>query len=368
MSSTIKIERELLTKPGDTILETIEFLRMNQAELAERLGKSPAKVNDLISGKAPITVNTAMQLEKVLGIDMQFWLNREMYYREKLARIEQEEFLEQCLDWLKVQPIKELKKFGYLKTKSVGTEMVEECLQFYGVVSPLQWQSIYVDGYTKTNFPKREAYNFLFSSMAAWLRIGELKLRKQRLPEFNKEAFKSVLTEIRVLVESQPEDFPMQLKSMCGKAGVAVIYSNSLPKAPISGATRWIGGTPLIQITDRYKTNDLFWFAFYHEAGHILLHGKKDVFIEDFHAVENDGNKENEANDFASDWLLHDIFLEEITSVIDDNTVWSIARAYATHPAIVVGRLQNLDKVPDHFGTNFKVKVNLDYFIEYEGK
>lgn len=365
MSSNIKIERELLTKPGDTILETIEFLKMSQAELAERIGKTPAKVNDLISGKAPITVNTAMQLEKVLGIDMQFWLNREMHYREKLARIEQGEFLEQCIEWVKEQPIKELQKFGYLKSKKVGTEMVEECLQFYGVASPVQWQSIYVDSYAQTSFRKSAAHTTLLSSMAAWLRIGELKLRKLQLPEFNKDVFKTMLNEIKKLVESQPEDFPTTLQSLCEKAGVAVIFSNSLPKAPISGATRWIGGTPLIQITDRYKTNDHFWFTFYHEAGHILLHGKKDVFIEDFDGVENDREKEKEANDFAHDWLLPDTFLEDLDDQITEGTVRRIAKTYFTHPAIVVGRLQNLNKVPHHFGSNLKVKINLDYFIEH---
>lgn len=365
MSSKKKIERELLTKPGDTILETIEFLKMSQAELAKRIGKTPAKINDLISGKAPLTVNTAMLLEKVLGIDMEFWLNRETHYREKLARIEQEDFLEQNIDWLKSQPVNELKKFGYLETPKVGTEMVKECLQFYGVASPAQWQTLYVDSYAQTSFRKSSAHTTLLSSMAAWLRIGELRLRKEELPEFNKEAFKTVLSQIRKLVEVQPEDFPVQLKSMCEAVGVAVIFSNSFPKAPISGAARWVGGIPIIQITDRYKTNDHFWFTFYHEAGHILLHGKKDVFIEGFEGVENDEVKEKEANEFARDWLLPDTFLDEITGEIDERTVRGIARAYSTHPAIVVGRLQNLKKVPLSFGQNFKTKVNLEYFIEY---
>ena len=81
--SKLKDERELLSKPGDTILETIEHIKMSQVELAERMGKTPSKINDLISGKEPITRVTAFQLEKVLGIDAQFWLNREMLYREK---------------------------------------------------------------------------------------------------------------------------------------------------------------------------------------------------------------------------------------------------------------------------------------------
>jgi len=66
---------------------------MSQAELAYRLGKTPSRVNDLISGKEPITYATALQLEKVLGIEAQYWLNREMLYRDKLARLQQAEDL-----------------------------------------------------------------------------------------------------------------------------------------------------------------------------------------------------------------------------------------------------------------------------------
>ncbi|WP_025146871.1 HigA family addiction module antitoxin [Pedobacter jeongneungensis] len=365
MNTNSRIERELLTKPGDTILETIEYLKMSQAELAERIGKTPAKVNDLISGKAPITVNTAMQLEKVLGIDMQFWLNREMHYREKLARIEQEEFLEQCLGWLREQPIRELQKFGYIKSEKIGTKMAEECLQFYGVASPIQWEKVYLEDYVHADFRKSDRHSSLLSSMAAWLRIGELRLRNVALPEFSKDTFKLKLKEIRNLIAHQPEDFPYLLKTLCESAGVALIYSHSLPKAPISGAARWVGGTPLIQITDRYKTNDHFWFTFFHEAGHILLHGKKDVFIEDFEGVDNNLEKEKEANDFARDWLLPDSFIDEMDDIYDERTIRRIAKTYSIHPAIVLGRLQNLQKVPHHFGANLKIRINLDYFIEY---
>src|SRR5712675_570322 len=98
-------ERELLSKPGDVVIETLENLKMSQVELAQRIGKTASKINDLISGKEPISVQTAIQLEKALGIDAQFWLNRETLYREKLARIEQEEALEECLDWLRDQPV-----------------------------------------------------------------------------------------------------------------------------------------------------------------------------------------------------------------------------------------------------------------------
>ncbi|MGE6221036.1 HigA family addiction module antitoxin [Nubsella zeaxanthinifaciens] len=363
MSSNVKIQRELLTKPGDTILETIEFLRMSQVELAERLGKTPAKVNDLISGKAPITVNTAMQLEKVLGIDMQFWLNREMKYREKLARIEQEEFLDQCVDWLKVQPIKELKQQGVIKSEKKDATMVDELLQFYGVASPTQWEDVYVSYYTHTDFRINDKYATSLASLSAWLRIGELAMRQLDIKEYNKDLFKETLSKIRDLVYDHPEDYALQLASLCAMSGVAIVYTLNLPKAPISGATRWIGGNPLLQLTDRYKTNDQFWFTFYHEAAHILLHGKKDVFIEDFDCVENDDQKEREADEFASEWLLNIDFDDLQPKDVNEGLIKSIAREYKTHPGVVLGRLQKLGKVKYGMFDHLKTKVFLEYFI-----
>ncbi len=76
-----------------------------------------------------------------------------------------------------------------------------------------------------------------------------------------------------------------------------------LPKTRVSGATRWIKpDKALIQLSLRYKTNDHLWFTFFHEAGHILKHGKRDVFI-DLEDGEEDRH-EAEANAFAADMLI----------------------------------------------------------------
>ncbi len=358
--SKVQIERELLSKPGDSILETIESLKMSQAELSERMGKTPSKISDIISGKEPITINTALQLEKVLGVDAKFWLNRELLYREKLSRIEQEEALEECLDWLKIQPLKELNKCGYLKSKSVNTETVEECLRFYGVASPNQWETLYLTHYFQTNFRKSKSHESELSSVAAWLRIGEIEMRKLQIKSYNKEDFKKNLTKIKKIVRNHPEDFATQLQQLCLDAGVALVYTMCISKAPINGATRWIGGTPLIQLTDRYKTNDHFWFTFFHEAGHVLLHGKKDVFIENLDGYAIDTSKENEANEFANKQLIPGDLDAELGEDFTIKSIKLAARKFETHPAIVLGRLQHLNKVPFSFGNDLKQSINLD--------
>ncbi len=102
------------------------------------------------------------------------------------------------------------------------------------------------------------------------------------------------------------------LRVMCHDCGVALVYTRQLPKAPISGASRWFRQTPLIQLSDRFKTADQFWFSFFHEAGHIILHGKKDIFLEDLKGTLADKNKEEEANNYAASLLLPETELQEI--------------------------------------------------------
>ena len=368
MTTILNNERELLSKPGDTILETLEHIKMSQVELAERMGKTASKINDIISGKEPITVATALQLENVLGIDAQFWLNREIIYREKLSRIEQEEALQEFTSWIHTQPVKELKQLGYIKSSKIGSNMASEFLKFYGVVNPTQWESVYVNHYASTNFRKSESHQSVLGSMAAWLRLGEIEMQRLSLPQYNKDGFKKVLEEIRNLIVDYPEDFPRQLQNLCLNAGVGLIYTICLPKAPISGATRWIGNNPLIQLTDRYKTNDHFWFTFYHEVGHIMLHGKKDVFIENFEGYQLDIKKEEEADNFASKWLLPEEFISDLPEEITIKDVKKVAIKYKTHAAIVIGRLYHLKKVAYSFGSELRMKVVLNHYINCQAK
>ena len=67
------------THPGEMLLE--EFLKplnMTQSGLAEKLGVSYPRVNELINKKRGVTPDTALRLEKLFGMDAQFWLNLQL--------------------------------------------------------------------------------------------------------------------------------------------------------------------------------------------------------------------------------------------------------------------------------------------------
>jgi len=67
--------------PGEMLLE--EFLKplgMSQAKLAERLGVSYVRINELIHGKRGGTPDTALRLERLFGMEAQSWLNLQLVW------------------------------------------------------------------------------------------------------------------------------------------------------------------------------------------------------------------------------------------------------------------------------------------------
>ena len=67
------------THPGEMLLEEfLKPLKISQSELAEKLGVSYPRVNELIHAKRGVTPDTALRLEKLFGMEAQFWLNLQL--------------------------------------------------------------------------------------------------------------------------------------------------------------------------------------------------------------------------------------------------------------------------------------------------
>jgi HTH-type transcriptional regulator / antitoxin HigA len=363
----LQLRKKYVSPPGNTIIEVIDNLGMKQSELAVRMGWKPNKVNRLIKGVDPLTSNTALLLERVLGIKKSFWLNRELLYREEQAKIKEAESLLDYRAFYEQFPYKELQNRGYLdklkNTINNTPQNIENLLRFFEIGSPELFEDTYLSGehaffrisLTKTPNPY---------AIASWLRVGEIEVEKLELPEYNRSDFLLALENIKNIVFNQPDNFAELLKEECRKCGVAVVYTPCFPNARISGAVRWIKNNPVIQLSDYRKTNDMFWFAFYHEAAHILKHlGKKDIFLDELKdsEIEQDISKESEADEFASEILFPNrAYLELINNeLIEDDVLLDYCKKYKTHPAIIVGRLQ-YDKRLDYYqGNEYKIPIEL---------
>jgi len=77
--------------PGDFIREELEERGWSQAELAKRMGRPLQVINQIINGTKSVTAETAIDLEKALGVSARTWLNLEATYRLWMARRNREE-------------------------------------------------------------------------------------------------------------------------------------------------------------------------------------------------------------------------------------------------------------------------------------
>lgn len=352
-----------ISLPGETLREVLEDREMAQAELAERMGRPKKTVNEIIRGKTAITPETALQLERVLGVPASFWNNLERNYREHQARKEEAGRLASSGDWLKKIPVRKMVDLGWIEKREDCVSQARELLNFFGIASPDQWRDVFE--LPQASFRHTTAFESRTGSLAAWLRKGTLQGQQIHCAPFDSDRFKSVLMEARQLTREAPTVFGEALVERCATAGVAVAFVPELPKCRANGATRWLSPhKALIQLSLRYRWADIFWFSFFHEAGHVLLHGKREVFIEGNEKGEDEAveKKEAEADRFASHLLIPPGEIERLQRLaeagrISKLDVRSFAEEVGIHPGIVVGRLQHEGWLPYSHLNDLKVRL-----------
>jgi HTH-type transcriptional regulator / antitoxin HigA len=348
-----------VSPPGETLEEILEEREMTQIKLAERMGRPKKTINEIIKGKAEITPDTALQLERVLGTPARFWIERERLYREHLARQAENKRLEIHLPWLKQIPYKEMTKRGWLLYCEDKIEQLREILNFFAIASPDIWEEIWSKNIS-VDFRKPSGFKSDLGAMTAWLQQGEIEASKIDCADYDANKFKEVLQEIRSLTVEPIEIFQPKMIQLCAEAGVAVVLIPELSKTRVCGATRWLSSRKaILQLSDRYKTNDHFWFSFFHEAGHILLHGKCETFLEVPDPQTTD--KEKEADQFAGDFLIPAKKWAQFTETNPQSkqAICQFADNLKIAPSIVVGRLQREQIIPYNHYNDLKLSLRL---------
>lgn len=357
--STINhFEPDYSITPGEVLEYELELRQMSKNELARRTGLTEKHIIAIIKGKGAtiITPETAIKLERALGMPAEYWLNLEAHYQETKARIADSARLEKDLDWLARIPVAAMTKMGWMGKFKDKKQQLEEVLRFFGIASVEQWDELWPK--VAVAYRQHNAHEIFAEAVSAWLRRGELEAATIQCAPFDKSAFRAALDGIRSLTEeSDPEKFVPALQQRCAAAGVAVVFVPCLPKTGVSGATRWVStDKAVIQLSLRYKTNDHLWFTFFHEAGHILLHGKKELFIEGVNGMDEE--KESEANTFAEQELLpkRAFNLFACQTRYSKVAIRSFAQEIGIAPGIVVGQLQHKGLLPKTHCNDLKVR------------
>ena len=90
--------------PGEILMhEFLEPFNLSQNQLAQDIGVSPRRINEIVHGKRAITADTALRLARYFQMSPQFWLGLQMDYELDL---EKDRLAETLTRDVKIRPIK----------------------------------------------------------------------------------------------------------------------------------------------------------------------------------------------------------------------------------------------------------------------
>ncbi|QIA64267.1 ImmA/IrrE family metallo-endopeptidase [Vibrio astriarenae] len=346
-----------VSPPGDTIIDLMDEVGLSIEELSKQIGLPKSKGQSLIDGELTISEPLASRLETIFAVSQQFWLSRESAYRKHVVR--QEELNN---SWLESLPTRDMSKFGWIPKGLSGKKKLNGCLKFFGVDSVTEWFDEYKHRNLSVAFRKSNTLTTVHAAELAWLRRAELLSRQNRCFEWDRDALRSSLNDIRRLtLIPAPQDFLPKLKNILASCGVSLVILQTPNGCRASGATCFFEKDKATLIMSfRYLSDDHFWFTLFHEIGHLVLHDIGVLRLEGKGICEMSDKEELEANDFAREILIPNQYIPELRqfSVKNWKGIIRFARRIGVSRGIVLGQLQHMGAIPYSHLNRLKTKYN----------
>lgn len=328
--------------PGTTVADILHERQLSVDAFAAQMRWSLSYTHGLLGGTASLTEEVAQRLATHLGASPDFWTRREDQYQEAKQRLSRQE----QLNWVKTLPTKHMVQAGWIANVA---DIVEECLRYFDVADLTMWQSRYATPLTAAAFHSSPTFALQPGPVAAWLRYGEIEAERRDCKPWNLDLLRSQIPELKRLTKQKdPAIFLPQLMTLCAECGVAVVVARAPVGCVASGATKFVASDrALLMLSFRHLTDDHFWFTFFHEVGHLLLHGPDQLFLEGAGKDVWDERKEDEANAFSADVLIPSALRPRLPRLpLTRRGIVTFAIEAGTSPGIVIGQLQHLGRVP----------------------
>ncbi|MEN8146506.1 MAG: HigA family addiction module antitoxin [Campylobacterota bacterium] len=340
-------QSDLAIHPGEYLEEVLEDAGMSQAELSKRIGRPTQAINEIIKGKKSITPATAIELEDVLKVSAHIWVGLEAEYQMVKAKQAELRRMEEESSLLSNFPYTDLVNAGFVRSTRNPIEKVDELRSFFAVaqLSRIEHVGAYQSAFRVTNHK-----NISHESIASWIQAGRLSADTIKTAPFDKVKLKKALPELKTFMNMDINSAIEACRTLLASCGVAFVLLPHFKNTGVNGATFWINNREkaVVMMSLRGKSSDIFWFSFFHEIAHVLLHNKREMFLEDGYNTPELRQQECEADEFARDFLIpmkeYQAFV--MAGVFTKEGVNALANALHIKTSIIVGRLMYEKIIP----------------------
>lgn len=350
--------------PGEYLEEWIDDHGLSQQRVAELLGSSRKQVNEIVNGRAPITSDTAMRLERVVGIPARTWLKYEALYRADLARITDEESLADHADEIAPSAVTYLRGIGATNaTKRSPGKLVSDFLAFHRCGT---WEA-YVHLHEEASSGdyalaalKDSGTTLDRSLLTTWLRAAELAepFERGRGYDYDPEQLRAALPKLRARAATPDATMLRDIANMLADLGVVFMVVEPPKKLPLLGMTRWIDKrVPVIQQTGRWGKDGFVIWTLFHEIGHVLNDPRGEMHVEYSTDEKRNSAAEKGANKFALDTLFGDAGVSQFRGLSYDREIAAKAREVGIAPGVAVHQMHRRRMLDYSFGNRLSVDL-----------
>jgi addiction module HigA family antidote len=344
MSNIMNYKDIMAFHPGYYVAEIIEDMGVTQAEFAIRMGTTSKTLSQLVNGQANISNDLAQKLSTMLGTSVEFWLNLQTAFDEKVIEINKVKVIDEQIQIVAVIDYSYFVRLANLPAVKTDREKIDNLCSFFRIADLriLQQDDFLVNFRTGiTTFADKNVIN-----SRAWLQTALNIAAQIKTAPFNAEKLKSYIPEIRSMTLQNPDVFLPRLRAIFSECGVAFVLLPYLKNSGINGAVKWINQDRVVlAMNDRRLSADTFWFSLFHEIKHVLQQKTKTVFVssnkQEMKAIDN--RLEEEADSFAQNTLIpvSDYRLFYPSKYTSDAEIVAFANKIGIHPGVVAGRLQH---------------------------
>ena len=335
---------------GKYLKDYLEFHNISQSEFALRMGITQKHINELLNGKANITLEMAANIERLTGINSNFIINVENTKKLKESILEQYGDIKNVKKVLKDEYyINELKKTDWINFKD-ETDSLQMCIDIldflkikdFSILPKLEDQVLF----------KKTGNNF--NKLALWIAHCDEIVKNQEVSEYNSYNLLFLIKDLNDYAYNNKIDIE-EIKKILNSYGIYFAVEKAMNGTKVRGCFKVKGKKPAIYITDNYAGKDSFFFELFHELGHCKSdynEGKSKVII--------DGNveKEKKADEFALKMMINDdVWRKVLAANLNEKEIKDISLKNRIPMSFIVGRLaksKNISYTSKLYRENYK--------------
>ena len=295
---------------GSMLKDYLEYHKISQSDFADKLGITQKHINNILNENADISEDLMIAISLITDIDVNlitFVETKKKLYNYLNNRFSNEKEINEFLNSFY---IKEMEKMNWitLNDKTSYLQNAYDLLKYlnvrdFNIFEKYSKEKIFFKKYDDSNLKK----------VFLWIKRCDSLIENQSVSSYNSSNMVLLLNDLKKEI-TRPFNKSSLIK-LFNKHGLYLVIEEALKGTKIRGCTKVVGDNPAIYMTCYLKEKSSFYFALYHELGHVKSDynkAKSKVII------DGDDSLEKRANLFAANQMIDEKIYSEILENIDD--------------------------------------------------